>query len=241
MNCEFCQEMISDLLDGTLSREDQRQLDTHLEQCLSCAEVRDDLDSIVGFCRAHRGEYEAPANERALWLRIRNTLEGENELAAAKAAPARPERGAGFWDRLTHRSWQFSFAQLTVSVAAIVVVVSLVTVAGLRGIGSLIPKRTATVERASTPDAGSTRFVLNDRMSQQQQAISLWNARVEANKARWNLQMRDTFDRNLSAIDQAINDSLRELSKNPHDEVSEEMLNAALNEKLALLKEFAEL
>jgi hypothetical protein len=239
MNCDLCQELMSDLLDGTLSREDQRQLDTHLEQCRSCAEVRNDLDSILGFCRAHRGEYEAPANERALWLRIRNTLEGENDLVAAKAAPGRSERHAGFWDRLTHRSWQFSFAQLTASVAAIVVVVSLVTVAGLRGIGNLIPKRSTPVERASTPDA--TRFVLNDRMSQQQQAISMWNARVEMNKARWNPQMRDTFDRNLSVIDQAINDSLRELSKNPHDEVSEEMLNAALNEKLALLKEFSEL
>jgi len=53
--------------------------------------------------------------------------------------------------------------------------------------------------------------------------------------------MRDTFDRNLKVIDQAVNDSLSELNKNPHDEVSEEMLNSALNEKLALLKEFADL
>ena len=68
-----------------------------------------------------------------------------------------------------------------------------------------------------------------------------WNQRVELNKARWNQQMRETFDRNLQVIDQAVNDSLNELNRNPHDEVSEEMLNAALNEKLALLKEFSEL
>ena len=53
--------------------------------------------------------------------------------------------------------------------------------------------------------------------------------------------MRETFDRNLKVIDQAVTASFDALSKNPHDEVSEEMLNAALNEKLALLKEFAEL
>jgi hypothetical protein len=53
--------------------------------------------------------------------------------------------------------------------------------------------------------------------------------------------MRETFDRNLQVIDQTVNDSLNSLSQNPHDEVSEEMLNAALNEKLSLLKEFAEL
>lgn len=53
--------------------------------------------------------------------------------------------------------------------------------------------------------------------------------------------MRDTFERNLKVIDQAVNDSLNELNRDPHDEVSEEMLNAALNEKLALLKEFSDL
>jgi hypothetical protein len=52
--------------------------------------------------------------------------------------------------------------------------------------------------------------------------------------------MRQTFDRNLQVIDQAVNDSMNNLGQNPHDEVSEEMLNSALNEKLALLKEFAE-
>ena len=62
MNCEVCKELVSDLLDGTLSREDQQQLNNHLEQCVSCAEVRNDLDSILAFCRAHREEYEAPAN-----------------------------------------------------------------------------------------------------------------------------------------------------------------------------------
>ena len=53
--------------------------------------------------------------------------------------------------------------------------------------------------------------------------------------------MRETFDRNLKVIDQAVNDSFDALSQDPHDEVSEEMLNTALNEKLSLLKEFAEL
>jgi len=78
-------------------------------------------------------------------------------------------------------------------------------------------------------------------MWQQQQAISYWNQRVEVNKARWSQDMRATFERNLKVIDQAVNDSMAELNRNPHDEVSEEMLNAALNEKLALLKEFADL
>jgi len=112
----------------------------------------------------------------------------------------------------------------------------LLTVVGLRGIGSLGSKSVANADGPVVTPA----FNL-DRMSQQQQAINYWNARIETNKARWSPQMRDTFDRNLNVIDQAVNDSLRELGRNPHDEVSEEMLNAALNEKIALLKEFSDL
>ena len=53
--------------------------------------------------------------------------------------------------------------------------------------------------------------------------------------------MRETFERNIKVIDQAVEASLRDLSKDPHDEISEEMLNTAMSEKLAILKEFAEL
>ena len=41
----------------------------------------------------------------------------------------------------------------------------------------------------------------------------------------------------MKVIDQAVNDSLDELKRNPHDEISEQMLNEALNDKLALLKD----
>ena len=245
MNCELCQELINDLLDGGLSREDQLLLNAHLEQCLSCAEVRDDLNSIIVFCQSQRGEYIASPNERAMWLRIRNTIESESGAAVPGGTNVRPERREGFWDRFISHSWQLSFPQLAASVAAVAVVVSLLTVVGLRGIGSLGSKSVAngdgTVVNPAVDRDRMSQQRQGDRMSQQQQAINYWNARIETNKSRWSPQMRDTFDRNLNVIDQAVNDSLRELGRNPHDEVSEEMLNAALNEKIALLKEFSDL
>jgi len=45
----------------------------------------------------------------------------------------------------------------------------------------------------------------------------------------------------MVVIDQAVNQSLNELNSNPHDEISEQMLNEALNDKLRLLQEFADL
>jgi hypothetical protein len=53
--------------------------------------------------------------------------------------------------------------------------------------------------------------------------------------------MRDAFDRNMKVIDDAVTNSLNELTRNPHDEVSEQMLNESLNDKLTLLKEFSDL
>ena len=233
MNCDKCQDLVSDFLDGALNQEDQKTLNQHLEECLSCTDVRTDLEAIVGFCRTQRGQYSAPPNEQALWLRIRNVVEASG--ATAVATSAAPRRSLSGW---TGRTWEVSFAQLVGAAAIIVLVVSLSTVVGLRkfNIGGSTPAATSAMENATLAATN-----LRNRINQQQQAIDYWNQRVEYNKARWNPEMRETFDRNLKVIDQAVSNSFETLSTNPHDEVSEEMLNAALNEKLALLKEFSEL
>jgi hypothetical protein len=233
MNCEKCQELISDLLDGDLRQPNEKLLNAHLEECLDCQEVRSDLQSILSFCQTQRGQYEAPASERALWLRIRNVIEAEQTVTAPSLPRVKPS-----WSEWLGRSWELSLPQLAASVAAIVLVVSLTTVVGLRrwdsGAVADGPARAAASFNATATN-------VLERTRQQQQMIDYWNQRVEMNKARWSPQMRETFDRNLKVIDQAVSDSLSDLSKNPHDEVSEEMLNAALSEKLAILKEFADL
>ena len=232
MNCEKCQDLISDFLDGALSHEDQTMLSAHLGECLDCADVRNDLQSIVGFCRTHRGEYAAPPNEKALWQRIRNMIEAGTSDVSVTPAPVRRR----VWSNWVGRSWELSFPQLAASVAVIVLVVSLSTVVGLRRYQTGSPGAAGGPESLSIAAAG-----VRDRVAKQQQLISYWNQRVEFNKARWSSEMRETFDRNLAVIDQTVNESMNSLTQNPHDDVSEEMLNAALNEKLSLLKEFADL
>lgn len=228
MNCETCQELIHDLLDGSISQTDESTLNTHLRQCLDCDSVRQDLASIVGFCRTQRGLYEAPPNEHAMWLRIRNVIEAENpSRVAAKSEPRQ-----SFLGGILGRSWELSLPQLAGLVAAVVLFVSLATVVGVRRWDSEAGPVTPVQAEASN---------VNDRVWQRQQAINYWNQRVELNKARWSAEMRETFDRNLKVIDEAVTTSLNELNKNPHDEVSEQMLNDSLNDKLALLKEFSDL
>jgi len=94
------------------------------------------------------------------------------------------------------------------------------------------------VEPPPTLAGGQT---VNERVWQRQQVINYWNQRVALNKTRWSPEMRETFERNLQVIDQAVSQSLNELNRNPHDEISEQMLNESLNDKLALLKEFSDL
>ena len=228
MNCEKCQELIHDLIDGSLSQRDEFTLNTHLRECLDCESVRQDLASIVGFCRTQRGQYEAPPNEKALWLRIRNVIEAE--IPSRVAVNAEPRRS--FFGRLMGRTWELSLPQLATSAVAIVLLVSLATVVGLRRWGGYAVPTPVNDVQASN---------INDRVWQRQQVINYWNQRVELNKARWSSEMRETFDRNLKVIDEAVANTLNELNRNPHDEVSEQMLNEALNDKLALLKEFSDL
>ena len=234
MNCEKYQDLLSDFIDGSLAPEDHNSVAAHLSVCGVCTEARADLGTIVGFCLEHRGEYDAVPNERALWLRISNMIEAELPGPARKVIPA----NAGRWSRLMNRSWQLSFPQLAAAATVIIIVVSMFTVVGLRGFNFI--GGGSGLNPAGLP-LPSTDVSVKERFRQQQQVIAYWNERVELNKARWNPQMRETFDKNMSVIDAAVNDSMRQLSQNPHDEVSEEILNAALNDKVELLKEFAAL
>jgi len=135
---------------------------------------------------------------------------------------------------LMNRSWQLSFPQLATSIAATLLIAVALTFAGTRifsGSGVQTSGLGVTVDRENVAD----------RYRQQQQTIDYWNKRVELNKARWSPQMRDTFDQNMMVIDAAVNESMGRLNQNPHDEISEDILNGAMSDKIALLKEFAEL
>jgi anti-sigma-K factor RskA len=228
MDCEKCQELLSDYLDGALSGDARARFSRHLDECAECAEARDDLASIVGVAHESREQLIAPPDERAMWLRIRNTVEEERRVTSARVASA--VTGQSFWARLTGRRWALTLPQLATVTAGVAVSVALVTALGMR---ALLDGR-----RAEQPKARVVRQLQNqDDMVR----IEYLRGRVEQRRARWDPRMRDTFDRNMSVIDETVNEMLKELDERPHDEVSEETLNAAMRDKIELLKEFSEL
>jgi hypothetical protein len=248
MNCEKCQELLSDFLDDAMNEAERTAFSAHLEECLHCYNAHTELDSIVSFCRECRGQYDAVPNERALWLRIRNTIESEYARTATVHNSTRAMRREGWLARAMRRSWELSFSQMVTAVAAIVVFASLVTVFGLRSLQSgsgntatTNPNSTGSQTIALTNDHdGSQVFQLKDHPWQQQQ-INYWTQMVEERKSHWNPQVRADFERNLNLLDQTVNESLQRLSEHPHDEVTEEMLNTALSDKMQLLREFSDL
>jgi hypothetical protein len=243
MNCDQCQELLSDFLDGTLKGGQRPLLDEHLEECLSCALVREEFQSILSVARASREEFVAPPDEHALWLRIRNTIESDADYGRAAAARA-ASAGAreGLWARLFHKRWELTLPQMATAVAAVAVAVSLVTTLGLQYLsaGAAVQSSAVEVERARRGNALRALYKQQGFVEPRQASLQYWQQRVEQRKANWNPRMREAFDRSLNVLDQTVNDSLSDLEQNPHDEIAEQMLNSALHDKIELLREFGE-
>lgn len=230
MNCENCQELLSEFLDESLDFAEHSEIEVHIQECAVCFGMHRELASILNFCETMRDDLDSPPNSQALWLRISNLIESENQSSVEHL---RKDKRQSWWGRLSNSTLQFSLPQLVSSVAAIAVVAALFTAIGLRGITD---KRTNNDSVASSYSDN-----LEDRMSRRQQVIDYWNQRVEARKTEWDSRTRDAFDRNLRILDETVAQYKEALIQNPHDEIYEEALNSAMNEKLELLKEFSEL
>jgi uncharacterized protein YeaO (DUF488 family) len=186
-----------------------------------------------------------------LWCRINNIIEHEikpeiSEEIKQKEAPA---AAGGFLSRMWQRSWSLSFTQLASAVLGIALVSSLLTIVGIR---NAVPSNNLSAAASTQPTlfekvvskiglAEDPQQLRERRLREQQAAIDYWNKRVAARRVQWNKNLRDAFDRNLSEIDQVVFEYTRTLEENPNDELSGEMLDSALEEKMALLREFSEL
>lgn len=238
MNCEECQENLSVYLDGELDEALSMSVRTHLTLCMECAKLCEDFAVILDTCQTEPPSEIIPPNSQALWCRISNTIEGEIKPAA------QPEQAP-------RSGWSFSFLQVGSAVLGVALISSLLTIVGIRNYfapsGEDFTSRSAATQTtfekvlskiglADTPYEARLR-----RMKEQETAIEYWDKRVQAQRAKWDNKMRDAFDRNLNEINQAVNEHTMILQENPEDDLSGEMLDSALNDKMNLLRDFSEL
>ncbi len=251
MNCEHCQELISVFLDNELSEQSSTEVREHLAACEQCSKVCEDLAMIIDFCQLDADEPVIPPNPQALWCRINNVIESEVQAELLKenkekAAQAEAETAQTGW---LPRRWNFSFMQVASAVLFVALVSSVLTIVGIRNYSArdndisaqaapptLFERILGKVGLMETPQAKRER-ILRERET----AIDYWNKRVEARRTQWNANLRDAFDRNLNEINQAVSEYTQILQENPQDELSGEMLDTALNDKMELLREFSEL
>lgn len=237
MNCENCQESISLYLDNELDAPTAAQMRAHLAMCQECAKMCEDFAMILDFCDLDETDYSLPPNSKALWCRINNII--ETEISATEKTPVtEPEK--------TARRWQFSFGQVFASILGIALVSSLLTVVGIKNYsaGDDSATNTPSVFDRALSKVGlveTAQQTRENRIKEQQAAIEYWNQRVAVKRANWDNYLREAFDRNLNEINQVVFEYDRILQENPQDDLTNEMLDSALGEKMALLREFSEL
>ncbi|HMQ02953.1 MAG TPA: zf-HC2 domain-containing protein [Pyrinomonadaceae bacterium] len=244
MNCNECEENLSLFLDGELDSELSRSVQEHLTICVNCTLLCEDFAAILNECRGVPSRdlppvETVPPNSKALWCRINNII--ENETRPNSAGPQTPEPPP---------SRGFTFGQLLSAVVGIAMISSLLTVIGIRNYYGSGDDRTARGAAAQSAfEKAMVRVGLIEspqdlrirRFREQQDAIEYWNRRVQERRALWDERMRQAFDRNLREIEQAVTEYTMLLETNPQDDLSGEMLNTAMDEKMNLLRAFAEL
>jgi hypothetical protein len=244
MNCENCQNFLSSFLDGELDETNSSGVKAHLALCADCTEIYEDFASIIGFCGEPSNTEVPPPNSQALWCRINNIIETEikPELEVVNAPPP-PSRLSLLWNR----TWSLSFTQAFSAVMGVAVISSLLTVIGIKNFvlsASSEPGTTPSVFEKALSQIGiieTPQMSREKRLKEQQIAIEYWNKRVEARRQQWDKNLRAAFERNLNEIDQAVAEYNQILETNPQDEISSEMLDTTLNEKMELLRQFSEL
>lgn len=232
MNCENCQNLLSEFLDESLGFAERSDVEVHLQECVACFHAHRELVSILNFCETVKDDYDSPPNPQALWLRISNLIESEQQKPAEAAQKV---KHASWWQRFSGRTLQLSFSQLASGIAAIAVVAALFTAIGLKGFSG------SQVTEDNFTDTVSYSGNIEERLRQKQQVIDYWNQRMEQRKAQWDQKTRAAFERNMLILDETVAQYKNALMENPHDEVYKEALDSAINEKIELLKEFSEL
>ena len=242
MNCEECQHSISLYLDGEMDDVAAAAIRNHLSLCLECAKLCEDFSVILESCRETVPSEIVPPNSQALWRRINNLI--ESEIKPEPPAEEPPKK----WFA---RGWNLTFSQASAGVLAVALISSLLTIVGIRNYfepsaedytsrsnasQTTLEKLLSRVGLVETPQEARAR-----RTREQQAAIEYWTARVNERRAQWDAKMRDAFDRNLNLIDESVSEYTTILQQNPEDEITGEMLDAVLNDKMDLLREFSDL
>ena len=233
MVCEQCQELISDYIDGTLELGEQTKMEHHLADCEGCRAVRDDLLQVVHFSK----QLPLHTPSGAVWARIESDLAGERPRSSWARARAS-------WARVQNRYLRLSIPQLAASAAALAILVSLGVLFARQNLVQQDNEGFAHQFAAAQTDAAPlTRNLLSnpqdaEAITEMEQRIDQLAQSLEQRKVAWTPELRQAFDRNMIHVDQTLIECRHQLSNNPSDRTSQDLMLNAYREKVRLLEGF---
>jgi len=246
-------DRLSDYLDGELSADEQRALESHLRTCAPCAAVLNDLKRVVA--RAQAAGAVARPPQADLWAGIAERIDASRTWNAGAVAP---DNVAAFRGRAPRRI-AFTLPQL----AAAAIVVAAVSgglawqlrpglssdrVASTDLSGSPAAPATSSTDAALSPeagrpfrgadaDAGSARFeTVGLADAQYDAAVADLEKALKIGRGKLDSSTIAIVEHNLEIIDQAINQAREALVGDPANTYLSSHLVEARRRKLDLLR-----
>jgi anti-sigma factor RsiW len=210
MNCEHCEALIDDYVDGTLEAPDRGRIESHLSACAACRALADDMGAI----RRAAGTLERHQPPARAWTRLAASLEAE-------------------------RSRRFAWRPLALAATLLLVVGGTSWVLWQQMTVPAAPPRTqAAAPAAADPElVQSVETELKLAEEHSQNAIAGLEQITRAESAALDPQVASVLQKNLEVIDQAIGESRAALQTQPTSEVAQESLFEALRNKVSLLQD----
>lgn len=231
-------ERLSLLADGELARRERRRVRRHVEGCVRCRELLDDLEALAA--RASGLPDRGP--DRDLWPGIAREIASSGGTATGSDADADedPVDADGGVIPLLRREWRVSVPRLAAAAALVAALASGVTWSITRGQpgggGGSGPAATAlrpgSVEAGDRRPAGGVRWASRASMPR---GVAELEARYREARERLDPATRRTVDRNLRLIDRAIAEARRALSEHPRNSYLHQHLTRTMQRKADLL------
>jgi len=217
MACQQYLNSIHEAVDGTIGSIRRAELELHVDTCVECRALLEDLRRIHDAAAALPA-LDAP--DRA-WLQIAGRLRQQGRISES-AAPA---------VRRSYVVWLAAAAAVILAVASAVML--------------LMPRSTPTAPQSAAAtgnaaDGKSVEAVQNEVDAAQQQfekAIAELEKVAKANQQALDTETAATIDKNLGILDQAIAENRAVVKSEPASVAARETLFQALRSKVSLLQD----
>ena len=227
-------EVLSDLLDGYLSRDDAELVSEHLSVCATCAETYRSLQGLVSSASALPKSVPPPGD---VWSELRKSLEQRKEVVLPTS-----RRVANGESRSMHAPRPSGRMVAVLAAAAVILIVlsSGITALVLRNGTREMAGRGATPTPVQAPSivlpAGfrQSENEFNRTIEELQQAVDTQRGQLSPETIR-------TVDRSLAVVDSAIAEARAALLADPNNQMLVDLLSASYQRKLDLLRRTSEL